>query len=235
MRLPPPPSASSPAPRAEESVSAVFSEDDVFEVDIVDIGDDPSDSLQHPPPHKSADPSRPDEALQLEGLVLLLSSPDEATRVRAAVALCNRCADNDVERARAVALGAVGPLIALLLGEGPLASFARAASAACACNLAALRDNKGGVGSEEMFYALAKALDDPSPQAAAQAAGALWSLCVDSQGGGGGSETADDANKAKISANSAIPRLVKLLSRDDPFARSQAAGALSECAIRSAA
>lgn len=54
-----------------------------------------------------------------------------------------------------------------------------------------------------------------------QAAGALWSLCVD-----------NDQNKQRVADVGAIPHLIGLLHAHDTFAQSQSAGALSECSIR---
>jgi vacuolar protein 8 len=54
-----------------------------------------------------------------------------------------------------------------------------------------------------------------------QAAGALWSLCVD-----------NDKNKQRVADVGAIPHLISLLHAQDTFAQSQSAGALSECSIR---
>jgi len=157
----------------------------------------------------------------VEGLMMMLTSPDPTEKAKAAAALCNICSETDANRELVVRAGGLPSLIDMLLHPSPEVPFMQSAAAACICNLAANLNSKEIIATSGALQVLVEVLQSENQAAAAQAAGALWSLCVD-----------NDANKQRVAEAGAIPHLVALLKVNDSFAQSQSAGALSECSIR---
>eukprot|EP00292_Cryptomonas_paramecium_P033445 CAMPEP_0113683348 /NCGR_PEP_ID=MMETSP0038_2-20120614/13244_1 /TAXON_ID=2898 /ORGANISM="Cryptomonas paramecium" /LENGTH=637 /DNA_ID=CAMNT_0000602669 /DNA_START=144 /DNA_END=2053 /DNA_ORIENTATION=+ /assembly_acc=CAM_ASM_000170 len=157
----------------------------------------------------------------VEGLMMMLTSPDPTEKAKAAAALCNICSETDANRELVVRAGGLPSLIDMLMNPSPEVPFMQSAAAACICNLAANLNSKEIIATSGALQVLVDVLQSDNQAAAAQAAGALWSLCVD-----------NDANKQRVAEAGAIPHLVALLKVNDSFAQSQSAGALSECSIR---
>ena len=86
----------------------------------------------------------------------------------------------------------------------------QSAAAACICNLAANINSKEIIATSGALEVLVQVLRSDNQAAAAQAAGALWSLCVD-----------NDMNKQRVADAGAIPHLIALLHAPDTFAQSQ--------------
>ena len=157
----------------------------------------------------------------VEGLMMMLTSPDATEKAKAAAALCNICSETDSNRELVVHAGGLPSLIDMLKHPSPEVPFMQSAAAACICNLAANINSKEIIATSGALEVLVQVLRSDNQAAAAQAAGALWSLCVD-----------NDQNKQRVADAGAIPHLIALLHAPDTFAQSQSAGALSECSIR---
>jgi hypothetical protein len=157
----------------------------------------------------------------VEGLMMMLTSPDATEKAKAAAALCNICSETDSNRELVVHAGGLPSLIDMLKHPSPEVPFMQSAAAACICNLAANINSKEIIATSGALEVLVQVLRSDNQAAAAQAAGALWSLCVD-----------NDQNKQRVADAGAIPHLISLLHAPDTFAQSQSAGALSECSIR---
>mmetsp|Transcript_10192 Transcript_10192/g.25199 ORF Transcript_10192/g.25199 Transcript_10192/m.25199 type:complete len:645 (-) Transcript_10192:80-2014(-) len=157
----------------------------------------------------------------VEGLMMMLTSPDPTEKAKAAAALCNICSETDSNRELVVQAGGLPSLIDMLVNPSPDVPFMQSAAAACICNLAANLNSKETIATSGALEVLVNVLQSENQAAAAQAAGALWSLCVD-----------NDGNKQRVADVGAIPHLIGLLLAQDSFAQSQSAGALSECSIR---
>jgi len=157
----------------------------------------------------------------VEGLMMMLTAPDPTEKAKAAAALCNICSETDSNRELVVQAGGLPSLIDMLVHPSPEVPFMQSAAAACICNLAANLNSKEIIATSGALEVLVDVLQSDNQAAAAQAAGALWSLCVD-----------NDGNKQRVADVGAIPHLISLLNATDTFAQSQSAGALSECSIR---
>jgi len=180
------------------------------EGDDDDLGDDDGSLYKGIPP-----------AGVIEGLMMMLNSPDATEKAKAAAALCNICSETDPNRELVVQAGGLPSLIDMLKNPSPEVPFMQSAAAACLCNLAANMNSKEIIATSGALEVLVDVLKSDNQAAAAQAAGALWSLCVD-----------NDMNKQRVADAGAIPHLITLLYAPDTFAQSQSAGALSECSIR---
>jgi hypothetical protein len=195
-------------PSGEAADEAVVKEYNENEYDGVD--EDGGSAYQGVPP-----------AGVVEGLMMMLTSPDATEKAKAAAALCNICSETDSNRELVVNAGGLPSLIDMLMNPSPEVPFMQSAAAACICNLAANINSKEVIATSGALEVLVVVLRSDNQAAAAQAAGALWSLCVD-----------NDQNKQRVTDAGAIPHLIALLYAVDTFAQSQSAGALSECSIR---
>eukprot|EP00960_Hanusia_phi_P073937 768120-Hanusia_phi.AAC.2 len=169
------------------------------EGDEDDLGDDDGSLYKGIPP-----------AGVIEGLMMMLNSPDATEKAKAAAALCNICSETDPNRELVVQAGGLPSLIDMLKNPSPEVPFMQSAAAACLCNLAANMNSKEIIATSGALEVLVDVLKSDNQAAAAQAAGALWSLCVD-----------NDMNKQRVADAGAIPHLITLLYAPDTFAQSQ--------------
>ncbi len=96
----------------------------------------------------------------------------------------------------------------------------QSAAAACLCNLAANLNSKEIIAESGALEVLVQVLQSDNQAAGAQAAGALWSLCVD-----------NDRNKQRVADAGAIAPLIALMHSNDTFAQSQV-GVNKMCSCR---
>ncbi|KAJ1490212.1 hypothetical protein T484DRAFT_1743612 [Baffinella frigidus] len=78
----------------------------------------------------------------VEGLMMMLTSPDATEKAKAAAALCNICSETDSNRELVVNAGGLPSLIDMLMNPSPEVPFMQSAAAACICNLAANINSK---------------------------------------------------------------------------------------------
>ena len=114
----------------------------------------------------------------VEGLMMMLTSPDATEKAKAAAALCNICSETDSNRELVVHAGGLPSLIEMLKYPSPEVPFMQSAAAACICNLAANINSKEVIATSGALEVLVLVLRSDNQAAAAQAAGALWSLSM---------------------------------------------------------
>ena len=158
----------------------------------------------------------------------------EEDQVKAATALCNLCCDSAQNREIARQCGAVEALVQLLKGAGG-EHKARTIECAAACfsNLSGDRQCKAAIAASDAPSLLKQVLSSGHLQAASQAAGALWTLCIDSS----------EQTKTEIATADTVQSLVNLLADQVETTAglshaqrmsllSRVCGCLSECSIR---
>jgi len=155
-------------------------------------------------------------------------------RMRAATAVCNLCCDSAQNREIALQAGAVPALIMLLEGSyGPYRGRIQQVASAALSNLSGDAECKQAIALSKAPELLQRVLCGDNIPAASQAAGALWTLCIDST----------EEAKSSYATTACVRTLVSLLTDETAqnahltpgqksALRARASGCLSECCIR---
>jgi len=148
-------------------------------------------------------------------------------QIRAGSVVCNLCCTSTHNRNMALANHVVAALHEVLRQEGPYKGRLHQVAAACLANLAAEPEAKRQIVAARLLPALQGLLSSQDLHAAAQAAGALWSLCVNDGEGHA---------RAAVVTDTTIRTLTEVMRQSsDTFLHASAAGCLSECCIRNPA